>query len=40
MFYVLFAGTYFGEKPPARVCYAVKALPLNAKVEIDAIAVV
>ncbi|KAK9828158.1 hypothetical protein WJX74_001160 [Apatococcus lobatus] len=33
-------GPYFGEKPPARVCYAVKALPLNAKVEIDAIAVV
>lgn len=37
---LLIAGSYFGEKPPARVCYAVKALPLNAKVEIDAIAVV
>ncbi|KAK9868813.1 hypothetical protein WJX84_004376 [Apatococcus fuscideae] len=33
-------ATYFKEtRSPARVCYAVKALPLNARVEIDAIAV-
>ena len=29
---------YFAEDPPARVAYSVKGLPLNAKVEIDAIA--
>lgn len=30
---------YFTEDKPARVCYQVAALPKNAKVEIDAIAV-
>jgi 2-iminobutanoate/2-iminopropanoate deaminase len=29
---------YFPENPPARACFAVKTLPLNAKVEIEAIA--
>lgn len=29
----------FSENPPARVCYAVKTLPRNVLVEIDAIAV-
>jgi 2-iminobutanoate/2-iminopropanoate deaminase len=31
-------GKYFQENPPARATFAVKTLPLNAKVEIDAIA--
>ena len=31
-------GKYFPENPPARACFAVKALPLGAKVEIEAIA--
>jgi 2-iminobutanoate/2-iminopropanoate deaminase len=31
--------TFFGEKPPARACIGVSALPLNANVEIDAVAV-
>ena len=31
---------YFTTEPlPARICYAVKQLPVNASVEIDAIAV-
>lgn len=30
---------YFGEPFPARVCYQVAALPMGARVEIDAIAV-
>jgi reactive intermediate/imine deaminase len=29
---------FFPENPPARACFAVKTLPLNAKVEIEAIA--
>lgn len=33
----VYAG-YINGKPPARAAYAVKALPLNAKVEIEAIA--
>lgn len=32
-------GKFFPENPPARACFAVKTLPLNAKVEIEAIAV-
>lgn len=32
------AANYFTDKPPARACYAVKTLPLNAVVEIEAIA--
>ena len=31
-------GQYFPGDPPARACYAVKGLPLGAKVEIEAIA--
>lgn len=31
-------GTYFTENPPARAAFAVKALPLNVLVEIEAIA--
>lgn len=31
-------STFFGKPYPARSCYAVKALPLGAKVEIEAIA--
>jgi 2-iminobutanoate/2-iminopropanoate deaminase len=31
-------ATYFKEDPPARVCIAVKELPVQAKVEIDFIA--
>lgn len=30
---------YFGEPFPARVCYQVAALPMGARVEIDAVAV-
>ena len=30
-------ASYFPENPPARICYQVSALPLGAKVEIDAI---
>lgn len=30
---------YFNEDPPARATFAVKALPLNAKVEIEAVAI-
>lgn len=33
-------GKYFPEQPPARACFAVKTLPLDAKVEIDAVAIV
>ena len=32
------AGRYFTSDPPARACFAVKSLPLDAKVEIEAIA--
>eukprot|EP00210_Caulerpa_lentillifera_P007566 g7226.t1 len=31
-------GTFFGEVPPARAAFAAKALPANALVEIEAIA--
>ncbi|KIZ05943.1 hypothetical protein MNEG_2016 [Monoraphidium neglectum] len=31
-------GRFFPEEPPARATFAVKTLPLNAKVEIEAIA--
>ncbi len=31
-------GTYFQDDPPARAAFAVKALPLNVLVEIEAIA--
>ncbi len=31
-------GTYFPVNPPARAAFAVKALPLNALVEIEAVA--
>jgi reactive intermediate/imine deaminase len=31
-------GRFFPSDPPARACYAVKTLPLSAKVEIEAIA--
>jgi 2-iminobutanoate/2-iminopropanoate deaminase len=33
-------GTFFGEEPPARATVGVAALPLGAKVEIDAIVAV
>ncbi|BDA48064.1 2-iminobutanoate/2-iminopropanoate deaminase [Coccomyxa sp. Obi] len=33
-------GRYFSENPPARACFAVKTLPLGAKVEIEAVAAV
>lgn len=33
-------GRYFTEQPPARACFAVKELPLGAKVEIEAVALV
>ncbi|EIE27281.1 translational inhibitor protein [Coccomyxa subellipsoidea C-169] len=36
----VYAGRYFSENPPARACFAVKTLPLGAKVEIEAIAAV
>jgi len=32
-------GKYFPENPPARATFAVKTLPLNAKVEIECVAV-
>lgn len=32
-------ATFFTENPPARACYAVKELPMAARVEIEAIAV-
>jgi 2-iminobutanoate/2-iminopropanoate deaminase len=32
-------GKYFTESPPARATFAVKELPLSARVEIEAIAV-
>jgi enamine deaminase RidA (YjgF/YER057c/UK114 family) len=32
-------GKYFTEEPPARATFAVKELPLSARVEIEAIAV-
>ncbi|KAK9806869.1 hypothetical protein WJX72_005520 [[Myrmecia] bisecta] len=32
-------GKYFTSNPPARACFAVKTLPLNARVEIEAVAV-
>ncbi|CDY50081.1 BnaC01g32560D [Brassica napus] len=32
-------GKYFPDAPPARSTYQVAALPLNAKIEIDCIAV-
>ncbi len=32
-------ATFFTQEMPARICYQVAALPMNAKVEIDAIAV-
>lgn len=31
-------GKYFPNNPPARACFAVKSLPLGAKVEIEAVA--
>lgn len=31
-------GKYFAKQPPARACFAVKELPLGAKVEIEAVA--
>lgn len=34
------AAKYFQTDPPARACFAVKTLPLNARVEIEAIATV
>ncbi len=34
------AAKYFSEEKPARACYAAKALPLGAAVEIEAIAYV
>ena len=30
---------YFTSSPPARACFAVKALPMNARVEIEAVAI-
>ena len=33
-------GTVFSQDPPARSCFGVKELPLGAKVEIEAVAVV
>lgn len=33
-------GTYFGDHKPARSCVAVKELPLNVRVEVEAIAVI
>lgn len=33
-------GSYFGEKPPARACVAVTALPKGARIEIEAIGIV
>lgn len=32
-------GKYFPENPPARATFAVKTLPLNARVEIECVAV-
>ena len=40
MFFTCYTGKYFPEEPPARACFAVKTLPLNAKVEIEAVAIV
>ena len=31
-------GKFFPKEPPARACFAVKTLPLGAKVEIECIA--
>ena len=31
-------GARFPNDPPARACFTVKTLPLNAKIEIDAVA--
>lgn len=31
-------GKFFPEQPPSRACFAVKELPLGAKVEIEAVA--
>lgn len=36
----VYAQFFAGENKPARACVAVKTLPRNAKVEIEAIAVV
>lgn len=33
-------GSYFGDYKPARSCVAVKELPLNVRVEVEAIAVI
>ncbi|CRH19907.1 conserved hypothetical protein [Carnobacterium maltaromaticum] len=33
-------GSYFGDHKPARSCVAVKELPLNVRVEVEAIAVI
>lgn len=33
-------GKYFSKNPPARAAYAVKGLPRNALVEIEAIAAI
>lgn len=33
-------GAYFGDHKPARSCVAVKELPLNVRVEVEAIAVI
>lgn len=33
-------GSYFGNHKPARSCVAVKELPLNVRVEVEAIAVI
>ena len=38
MHVALCAGKAFPKDPPARACFAVKTLPLNARVEIDAVA--
>ena len=35
----LCTAKYFTKDPPARACFAVKALPLNARVEIEAVAI-
>ena len=35
---LMVAGKYFPKDPPARLCYAVKTLPVGAKVEIECIA--
>ena len=33
-------GSYFGDHKPARSCVAVKELPLNVRIEVEAIAVI